>query len=151
SVRSVDRARRTFTVKHKIVHVPQSAHVEVGDDQPAGFEAIRVGEPVRVHGIGNKAAAFVIVSVLFFATATLALTLVPRQPGHHGRIAPAGSPRATAGEAGKSGAGEAEKSEPHGSVDEQSHPIRLADLTIALRTAPSLVLTALVVFVAVGA
>src|SRR5204862_8243503 len=82
---------------------------------------IRPGTYVRLKAEGNKIAAFIVVSALFFITAILALLLIPR------RAPPARE---------------------HGS--EHDPPLRLADLTIALRLAPSLVATALVVFVSVG-
>jgi predicted MFS family arabinose efflux permease len=82
---------------------------------------LKPGERVGIRA-GNKAAAFVVVSILFYITGLLAFLLLPRrglqQSAHE---------------------------------DDHNKPLRWADLTLAVRLAPSLVMTALIVFIAVGA
>jgi MFS family permease len=117
-VQRVDPKSRTLVVDNRSMWINQRAKILLGDDQGA-FEDLEPGQWVAVQA-GNKAAAFFMVSILFFATAVLALLLVPRR-------APVRA----------EGSGEHDK-------------LSLHDLTIALRLAPSLVVTALVVFVAVG-
>jgi MFS family permease len=102
------------------IHVTEATSIRMLGE-PASLEDIPVGAQVRLKAEGNKIASFLVVSVLFFVTALLAFLLIPRR----------GPP-----------------ARPHGS--EHDPPLRLSDLTIALRIAPSLVVTALVVFVSVG-
>jgi MFS family permease len=118
---AVDPATRSLTVAGETVTIDERARI-LRDDAPATFADLAPGQEVRLRAARNKAAAFWVISILFFITAFLALTLVPRR-------APVRPERA----------------------GEHDAPLRLSDLTIALRQAPSLVVTAAVVFIAVGA
>ncbi len=124
AVETINQQERTLVVGGQRFWINKNAKVLVGNKEET-FTAIRLGERVGIQG-GNKAAAFLVVGALFFVTACVSFLLVPRRRPARRRKA-------------EEGAG-----------DGHDKPLSFADLTIAWRMAPSLVLTAAVVFVAVG-